>query len=70
MSLIEQDAVLIENVEGIARRFVSKPGQGPLSVADDAIARLEAEGRFTKEGSGQLFQIIELQSATAFAAPD
>lgn len=44
VKLTEPEAVLIENVEGMARRFVSKPGQGALSVADDAIARLEAMG--------------------------
>jgi DNA (cytosine-5)-methyltransferase 1 len=44
VSLTEPNAVLIENVEGIARRFVSKPGQGGMSVADDAISRLESMG--------------------------
>ena len=33
-------AVLIENVEGIARRFVSKPGEYRGSVADHAVDRL------------------------------
>lgn len=44
VELIRPTAVLIENVEGIARRFVSKPGRRAMSVADDVIGRLDAMG--------------------------
>lgn len=57
---VQPEAVLIENVEGMARRFVSKPGEGKSSVADEAIARLEAMGYMAA------FRIVE---ATAFGVP-
>lgn len=44
IEIVQPEAVLIENVEGMARRFVSKPGQAKSSVAEDAIARLERMG--------------------------
>ena len=44
VELVEPRAVLIENVEGMARRFVSKPGSAGISVAEDAIAKLEDLG--------------------------
>ncbi len=44
VKLVQPRAVLIENVEGIARRFVSKPGSAGTSVAEDAIAKLEDLG--------------------------
>lgn len=44
--LVDPKVVLIENVEGIARRFVSKPGQtnAVVSVADQAIEVLHDMG--------------------------
>lgn len=44
VELVRPRAVLIENVEGIARRFVSKPGEAKTSVADEAIQRLQSLG--------------------------
>lgn len=44
VALVQPRAVLIENVEGMARRFVSKPGTSGTSVAEDAIAKLEDLG--------------------------
>lgn len=44
VELVRPRAVLIENVEGIARRFVSKPGEAKTSVADEAILRLQSLG--------------------------
>lgn len=44
VELVQPRAVLIENVEGMARRFVSKPGSAGMSVAEDAIAKLEDLG--------------------------
>ncbi|SEK03673.1 DNA (cytosine-5)-methyltransferase 1 [Sphingobium sp. AP50] len=44
VELVQPRAVLIENVEGMARRFVSKPGSAGGSVAEDAIAKLEDLG--------------------------
>jgi DNA (cytosine-5)-methyltransferase 1 len=44
IEIVRPQAVLIENVEGMARRFVSKPGQAKSSVADDAVARLDKLG--------------------------
>lgn len=41
---VQPRAVLIENVEGIARRFVAKPGTAGTSVAEDVIAKLEDLG--------------------------
>ncbi|MQB35420.1 DNA cytosine methyltransferase [Agrobacterium tumefaciens] len=44
VELVQPRAVLIENVEGMARRFVSKPGAARVSVAEDAISQLEKLG--------------------------
>ena len=44
VELVQPRAVLIENVEGMSRRFVSKPGTTGNSVAEDAIAKLEDMG--------------------------
>lgn len=44
IEIVQPRAVLIENVEGIARRFLSKPGTAGPSVAEDAIAKLEDLG--------------------------
>jgi DNA (cytosine-5)-methyltransferase 1 len=44
VELVQPRAILIENVEGIARRFVSKPGTSGISVAEDTIAKLEDLG--------------------------
>jgi DNA (cytosine-5)-methyltransferase 1 len=44
VELVQPRAVLIENVEGMARRFVSKPGTAGTSVAEDVIAKLEDLG--------------------------
>lgn len=41
---VQPRAVLIENVEGMARRFMAKPGTAGTSVAEDAIAKLEDLG--------------------------
>lgn len=60
IEIVQPEAVLIENVEGMARRFVSKPGEGKSSVADEAIARLEAMGYVAA------FRVVE---ATAFGVP-
>ncbi|RWO04328.1 MAG: DNA cytosine methyltransferase [Mesorhizobium sp.] len=60
IEIVQPEAVLIENVEGMARRFVSKPGQAKASVADDAIARLEAMGY------AAAFRILD---STAFGVP-
>jgi len=40
VDLVRPRVVLIENVEGIARRFVAKPGEMSLSIADAVIERL------------------------------
>jgi DNA (cytosine-5)-methyltransferase 1 len=44
VEIVQPRAVLIENVEGMARRFVSKPGAAGSSVAEDVIAKLEDLG--------------------------
>ena len=44
VEIVQPRAVLIENVEGMARRFVSKPGTSGSSVAEDVIAKLEDLG--------------------------
>ncbi len=44
VELVKPRAVLIENVEGIARRFVSKPGKAATSVAEDVLGKLEELG--------------------------
>lgn len=40
VDLVRPKIVLIENVEGIARRFVARPGEDSLSIADVVIERL------------------------------
>lgn len=44
VELIQPPLVLVENVEGIARRFVSKPGAASESVADIVVAHLRLLG--------------------------
>ncbi|NTF83612.1 DNA cytosine methyltransferase [Rhizobium rhizogenes] len=44
VELIQPTAVLIENVEGMARKFVSKPGQAKQSIADEAVDELRRLG--------------------------
>jgi DNA (cytosine-5)-methyltransferase 1 len=44
VGVLKPALVLIENVEGIARRFVSKPGDSPDSVADQVVAALADSG--------------------------
>ncbi|MFT0850327.1 DNA cytosine methyltransferase [Achromobacter sp. F4_2707] len=44
VELVRPRVVLIENVEGIARRFVARPGEASTSVADAVIERLSALG--------------------------
>lgn len=44
VELVRPRIVLIENVEGIARRFVARPGEASTSVADAVIERLSDLG--------------------------
>lgn len=44
IEIIQPRAVLIENVEGMARRFLARPGSAAMSVAEDVIAKLEDLG--------------------------
>lgn len=44
VDLVRPRVVLIENVEGIARRFVARPGEASISVADAVIEHLSALG--------------------------
>ena len=44
VDLVRPRVVLIENVEGIARRFVARPGEASTSIADTVIERLSALG--------------------------
>ncbi len=44
VELVRPRVVLIENVEGIARRFVARPGAASTSIADAVIERLSALG--------------------------
>lgn len=44
VDLIRPRIVLIENVEGIARRFVARPGEASISVADAVIEQLSSLG--------------------------
>jgi DNA (cytosine-5)-methyltransferase 1 len=44
VEVVQPDLVLVENVEGITRRFVSKPGAIEESVADYVVRRLRAGG--------------------------
>lgn len=60
VEIVKPRAVLIENVEGMARRFVSKPGSAGSSVAEDAIAKLEDLGYIAS---------YHLVNATDFGVP-
>ena len=60
VSCVLPDVVLIENVEGIARRFVSKPGEAATSVSDDVVQRL---------GDMGYESALEVVEATAFGVP-
>jgi DNA (cytosine-5)-methyltransferase 1 len=42
--LVQPPLVLVENVEGITKGFISKPGEGPHSVAEQVVEILEALG--------------------------
>ncbi|WP_081735810.1 MULTISPECIES: DNA cytosine methyltransferase [unclassified Pseudomonas] len=44
VSLVRPRVVLIENVEGIARKFVARPGEEKLSIADEVIKNLTSLG--------------------------
>lgn len=44
IELVRPQLVLIENVEGIARRFIARPGVASMSVADSVIVRLSELG--------------------------
>lgn len=44
IDLVQPPAVLIENVEGIARRFVAKPGESNRSVAEQLVDALRDRG--------------------------
>jgi DNA (cytosine-5)-methyltransferase 1 len=44
VDLVRPRVVLIENVEGIARRFVARPGEASTSIADTVIERLSSLG--------------------------
>lgn len=44
VELVRPRVVLVENVEGIARRFVARPGEASTSIADTVIERLSALG--------------------------
>lgn len=44
VGLVRPRVVLIENVEGIARRFVARPGEASTSVADAVIKQLSEMG--------------------------
>lgn len=44
VELVRPRVVLVENVEGIARRFVARPGAASTSIADAVIERLSALG--------------------------
>jgi DNA (cytosine-5)-methyltransferase 1 len=44
VDLVRPRLVLIENVEGIARRFVARPGEASISVADAVIEQLSGLG--------------------------
>lgn len=55
VSIVRPDMVLIENVEGITRRFVSKPGVQPRSTAELVIEQLESLGYSCT------FEVVEAQ---------
>ena len=44
VELVRPKMVLIENVEGITRRFVARPGEASTSVAEAVVAQLSALG--------------------------
>lgn len=44
VDLVRPRVVLIENVEGIARKFIARPGEEKMSVADEVINNLTALG--------------------------
>src|SRR5215212_637746 len=44
VAIVRSPLVLVENVEGIARPFISKPGGSKEAVADQVVARLEGLG--------------------------
>jgi DNA (cytosine-5)-methyltransferase 1 len=48
VSLLQPTLVLIENVEGITRKFISKPSRHKMSVADDVVTQLNKMGYITK----------------------
>ena len=60
VDLVRPRVVLIENVEGIARRFVARPGEDKTSVADAVIERL------TQMGYTGTFQVLD---ASSFGVP-
>lgn len=60
VDLVRPRVVLIENVEGIAKRFVARPGEDKTSVADAVIERL-AELGYTGT-----FQVLD---ASTFGVP-
>jgi DNA (cytosine-5)-methyltransferase 1 len=60
VNLVRPRVVLIENVEGIARKFVARPGEEKISVADTVIERL------TEMGYTGTFQVLD---ATNFGVP-
>lgn len=44
VNLVQPRVVLIENVEGIARKFIARPGEEKMSVADEVISKLTSMG--------------------------
>ncbi|MFT0532441.1 DNA cytosine methyltransferase [Castellaniella hirudinis] len=60
VELVRPRIVLIENVEGIARRFVARPGEASTSVADAVIERL------SDLGYTSVFDVLD---ATRFGVP-
>ncbi len=60
VELVRPQVVLVENVEGIARRFVARPGEESTSIADEVIERLSTLG-YTS-----FFDVLD---ASRFGAP-
>lgn len=60
VDLVRPRIVLIENVEGIARRFIARPGEASTSVADAIIERL------SDLGYTSIFNVLD---ASRFGAP-
>lgn len=60
IELVQPRAVLIENVEGMARRFVSKPDAVGASVAEDVISKLNDLGYVAS---------LQLVNSSAFGVP-